>query len=85
MKLSRRDFLKVAGLALGGALATSESVLASSGGTDPNEYVAMLYDATMCVGCNACTNACRRKQNHGQKRMRDCYMMLLKSLGRYLT
>jgi formate dehydrogenase iron-sulfur subunit len=59
MTLSRRDFFKVAGLAIGGALATPGSVLASSGGTDPNEYVAMLYDATMCVGCNACTNACR--------------------------
>ena len=59
MTLSRRDFFKVAGLAIGGALVTPETVLASSGGTDPNEYVGMLYDATMCVGCNACTNACR--------------------------
>jgi Fe-S-cluster-containing dehydrogenase component len=59
MTLSRRDFFKVAGLAIGGALASTETVLASSGETDPNEYAAMLYDATMCVGCNACTNACR--------------------------
>jgi formate dehydrogenase beta subunit len=59
MTLSRRDFFKVAGLAVGGALVPAETVLASSGETDPNEYVAMLYDATICVGCNACTNACR--------------------------
>jgi formate dehydrogenase beta subunit len=60
MTLSRRDFFKVAGVAaIGGALATSESALASSGETDPNEYIGMLYDATICIGCNACTNACR--------------------------
>jgi Fe-S-cluster-containing dehydrogenase component len=60
MSLSRRDFLKVAGLAVGGALVSSENALASSESTDPNEYIAMLYDATICVGCNACTNACRQ-------------------------
>lgn len=60
MSLSRRDFLKAAGLAIGGALITSEPVLAGSTKADPNEYVAMLYDATICVGCNACTEACRQ-------------------------
>ena len=60
MSISRRDFLKVAGLAIGGALISTESVTASSGSTDPNEYIAMLYDATICVGCNACTMACRQ-------------------------
>ena len=61
MTLSRRDFLKVAGLTIGGALAAPGSAQASSAGSaDPNEYVAMLYDATICVGCNACTNACRQ-------------------------
>jgi formate dehydrogenase beta subunit len=60
MSLSRRDFLKVAGLAVGGALISTESALASPGSNDPNEYIAMLYDATICVGCNACTNACRQ-------------------------
>jgi formate dehydrogenase iron-sulfur subunit len=59
MALSRRDFFKVAGLAIGGALVTVEPALASSGEVDPNEYAAMLYDATICIGCNACTNACR--------------------------
>jgi formate dehydrogenase iron-sulfur subunit len=58
MTLSRRDFFKAAGLAIGGALVTAGPVL-SKGETDPNEYAAMLYDATICVGCNACTNACR--------------------------
>ncbi|MBI5351773.1 MAG: hydrogenase 2 operon protein HybA [Chloroflexi bacterium] len=62
MTLSRRDFFKAAGLAIGGALVTSGPVL-SKGETDPNEYAAMLYDATICVGCNACTNACRQWNN----------------------
>lgn len=60
MTLSRRDFFKAAGLAIGGALIAAEPALAKN---DPNEYAAMLYDATICVGCNACTNACRQWNN----------------------
>jgi Fe-S-cluster-containing dehydrogenase component len=60
MTISRRDFLKVAGLAAGCALAFPETAEASAPTTDPNEQIAMLYDATICVGCNACTNACRQ-------------------------
>ncbi len=60
MSLSRRDFLKVVGATAGTALVAAQPVLAAPGTTDPNEYVGMLYDATKCVGCNACTNACRQ-------------------------
>ena len=59
MSISRRDFLKVAGLAAGSALAFPQSASASTA-TNAEEHVAMLYDATICVGCNACTNACRQ-------------------------
>lgn len=59
MSISRRDFFKVAGLAAGSALAFPGAAFAS-GGTGSDGHVAMLYDATMCVGCNACTNACRQ-------------------------
>jgi formate dehydrogenase iron-sulfur subunit len=59
MSISRRDFLKVAGLTAGCALAAPQTALAS-GGTDSSDHLAMLYDATICVGCNACTNACRQ-------------------------
>ena len=59
MSISRRDFLKVAGVAAGSALAFPQGVSASTG-TNAEEHVAMLYDATICVGCNACTNACRQ-------------------------
>lgn len=59
MSISRRDFLKVVGAAAGSALVSTQVALASSQG-NPNDYVGMLYDATKCVGCNACTNACRQ-------------------------
>ena len=59
MSLSRRDFFKVAGLALGGALASTQTAGAIPVGKGADGYIGMLYDATTCVGCNACTNACR--------------------------
>lgn len=59
MTISRRDFLKIAGVAAGGALAFPSGAGASSG-SDADDHWAMLYDTTMCVGCNACTNACRQ-------------------------
>ena len=60
MSISRRDFLKVTGMAVGGALALPANAFATSEVSDPNDHLAMLYDATICVGCNACTNACRQ-------------------------
>jgi formate dehydrogenase beta subunit len=57
--MNRRDFLKLTGVGVGGALVVPESVLASSGGGDAGHHVAMLYDTTKCIGCNACSNACR--------------------------
>ncbi len=55
--ISRRDFLKVAGLALGSAFIPDVALAA---GEDSSNQIGMLYDATKCVGCNACTNACRQ-------------------------
>jgi formate dehydrogenase beta subunit len=60
--INRRQFLKVTGLGVGGALLGAESALASGGG-DPAHHYGMLYDATRCIGCNACTNACRDWNN----------------------
>lgn len=57
--LSRRDFLKMAGIGVGGTLLATEKAQAASVG-DPNQHIGMLYDATMCVGCNACSAACRQ-------------------------
>jgi formate dehydrogenase beta subunit len=60
--ITRRDFLKVAGLAIGGMVAAAPQPVhaLTVEKPDPNDYIGMLYDATICVGCNACTNACRQ-------------------------
>lgn len=63
--VSRRDFLKIAGIGLGGALVGASATQAATPTTDPNGHFAMLYDTTKCVGCNACTSACR-VWNHTQ-------------------
>jgi len=62
MSISRRDFLKLSGVVVGSSFLPSLAVHASSNG-QPGQQVAMLYDATLCVGCNACTNACRQWNN----------------------
>jgi len=59
MSINRRQFLKITGLGVGGALLGVETSLASGGGGDAGDHIAMLYDATKCVGCHACTSACR--------------------------
>jgi formate dehydrogenase beta subunit len=58
MSLNRRQFIKLTGLGLGGLLLSPPGVSASGGGDAEND-VAMLYDATMCIGCKACQNGCK--------------------------
>lgn len=58
--ISRRDFLKLAGLSLGCVAMSTTKAYADSGGEDSNSHAAMLYDTTKCVGCNACSNGCRQ-------------------------
>ncbi|NJD38182.1 MAG: hydrogenase 2 operon protein HybA [Geobacter sp.] len=58
---SRRDFLKLAGLAGAGLVAAPALAVAGSSTAGPNdEELGMLYDATRCVGCKACMAACKR-------------------------
>ncbi len=59
--ISRKDFLKILGLVAGSAFLPTVRVQAAV--TEADDHVAMLYDSTMCVGCNACTNACRQWNN----------------------
>lgn len=58
MPLNRRKFLKYMGLGLGSALAAPQSAHADHA-VDASQHVSMLYDATKCIGCNACSNGCR--------------------------
>jgi formate dehydrogenase iron-sulfur subunit len=59
MLINRRKFLKLTGLGLGGALALPKTVGASKSADHTGRHIAMLYDATKCIGCNACSNGCR--------------------------
>ncbi len=67
-KLNRREFLKVAGAGVGGALIAAAGVRAAEEEREeearpvPNG-VSILYDATRCIGCRACQTACRRANN----------------------
>jgi formate dehydrogenase iron-sulfur subunit len=58
MSLNRRQFIKLAGLGLGGMLLLPQGAEASEE-VDAENGVAMLYDATKCIGCRACQNACK--------------------------
>lgn len=58
-KIKRRDFLKGAA---GSVALLSVGVQPAEAATAPergSEHVGILYDSTLCVGCNACMPACK--------------------------
>jgi formate dehydrogenase iron-sulfur subunit len=60
MALNRRSFLKTLGMA-GLTLTVGKSFSASGTGhkkKDPVEFYGILYDSTLCVGCQSCEYAC---------------------------
>lgn len=57
--LTRRDLLKLVGTAGAGALLAPQGLAFASGEVDAENGAAMLYDATRCVGCRACEQACK--------------------------
>ena len=63
---SRRDFLR--GCLAGGAAAASavlpETACARDTLQRPPEGLGLLYDATLCVGCQACVAACKQANNN---------------------
>jgi len=56
---SRRDVLKLAGAGVGGMLLLPAEATSASGTVHAEESIAMLYDATKCVGCKSCEAACK--------------------------
>jgi formate dehydrogenase iron-sulfur subunit len=55
--INRRDFLRLSGTGLSGVLLhPSGRALAAS---PPGGDLAMLYDASKCIGCRACERACK--------------------------
>ncbi len=62
MSLNRKEFLKLTGAGLGGALVLglpAAGEAAAGGDSDAGNHAAMLYDTTLCIGCRACQTACR--------------------------
>ena len=75
MEIKRRDFLK--GLAGSAMLAMAPPAMAGS--SEKNrlpDALGILYDSTLCVGCQVCTVACKRAnnippENYGSQRRWD--------------
>jgi formate dehydrogenase iron-sulfur subunit len=59
--VDRRGFLKLTGVGLGGfVLQPSDQAFVS---TPDEDEVAILYDASKCIGCRACEGACKECNN----------------------
>jgi len=64
MTMDRRTLLKGAAAAgVGAAVSTATPVEASTRPVAPPDAVGMLYDATRCIGCQACVTACKTANN----------------------
>ncbi len=62
MGINRRSFLSVLGVA-GVSLGTGKKLNAAPARGDEKEFMAILYDATRCVGCQSCEMACAMAHN----------------------
>ena len=60
MAISRRNFLKLAGAAGAGFLATAGGARAAGGLGGYPDYFGVLFDATQCIGCRRCEAACNQ-------------------------
>ncbi len=58
MAVSRRGFLRIAGLSGTAALGAASAARAASADSKGENEVAMLVDATLCAGCRGCEAAC---------------------------
>ncbi len=58
-RLSRRDFLKTLGGGVAAALLTQFPAAAYANEVEVSQGWGLLIDVTRCVGCNACSRACK--------------------------
>lgn len=63
MSVNRREFLKMAGIGLGGLVLPVSTPIKQYKNEDASESASMLYDASLCVGCRACQTACKERAN----------------------
>ena len=60
--MNRRDFLKTAAVGSGILLTSTVTPANASMPKElPPEAVGILYDATLCIGCKACEQACAER------------------------
>ena len=67
MAVNRRDFLKFGALTIGGSLLGNSAAHAMN--DKYADYLAMLNDCTLCIGCRGCQSAC--KESHGLEHTGD--------------
>lgn len=60
MGINRRNFLKLAAAAAGGAT-VSYAGEAPKSGTEPAAHMGCLVDTTLCIGCRQCETACNTR------------------------
>jgi Fe-S-cluster-containing dehydrogenase component len=73
MSVNRREFFRVAGAAGAASLATSGPARAESGDRVSGEWMGMLTDLTLCVGCRKCEWACRQANGLAEGEPIDAY------------
>jgi formate dehydrogenase iron-sulfur subunit len=57
--VDRRAFLKIAGVGLGGLLLDPSGPALASSRNANDDDVTIVYDASKCIGCRACEEACK--------------------------
>jgi formate dehydrogenase iron-sulfur subunit len=60
-KVNRRDFLKLSGAGFSGWLVQRSDLAMAA--TPAQHDLAILYDASKCIGCRACERACKEHNN----------------------
>jgi len=63
LQITRRRFLATGAAGLGLALLPGKVAKASEPPVNPEQLSSVLVDLTRCIGCRACENACRVRQN----------------------
>lgn len=61
MTMDRRDFLKTTGMGLSSLMVIPGIKSKSSSGNNEDSF-GILYDATACIGCRECENACKDRR-----------------------
>jgi formate dehydrogenase iron-sulfur subunit len=64
MSVNRKEFIRLAGMGMGGILLSPTRGAAASATRALADQVAMLYDSTVCIGCRACQRACKEWNNN---------------------